>query len=432
MSEPELIRNSAPHSVSVSQGSKVAGGNKSAEHSVRNTLAGEDPAPVKQEAPEITLSPRIKPAAAPVPHVPPPVAPTAKEEGESTPLPAAFHSSDEPQAAVLLERRSIQDDIQTLQGDVPPMAESADQELVAVPESLAQPEHDAAAPVIERTQAEHRINVPESLAADEQPAPEAIVVERAEQDHHASLPEPLPELDREDAPDAPVLTHSQQDDFAELPQVLAAPAGEAAEDPIISRASSDSVVELPPEQAALDAIAEGLVISRHEDDHLVAVPIGEVTATAPVTGPEISHAQKDILVAVPKAAAAKPAEEGPLITRSEQDNRGAVPEAEPRPVFDPEMPPPASGRGELDVAQAVSAAPEEALAEIVEIVEQAAPAGVAEVAVVAAPVPVPAAQLSPQAMAQMDFPARVVKLKIANDKVRVQLDALEAPERPRR
>lgn len=450
MSDSHIVRNASPHSVSVSEGSKVAGGKKpgAAEPSVRNTLVGEEPSPVKhEEVPELTLSPRITPAAAPA-------APA---------MPPAFHSQVEPETGVLLDQRSIQDEVLSL-GELPKPAHAAPPTTALLPEILAQPvpqQEAAAPPAIPREASEHRIALPESASTAEEPQAQAPVLERVQQDHRASLPEPLPDSEAQAPTEAPVQMRSAQDQRAQLPESLAEPAGAAPSDapvlerrqsdavaavpesvafaptqetegPIVSRSSSDSVLELPPETAKAEAITEGPLISRQEDEQMAVVPPAEVKAFEPTTGPDILRADNDTLVAVPEASAPQLDAEGPLVKRSENDNRVAVPEAEPRLVSDPDMPPPAAARAELNVPEAPAMQSE--YIEIPEIIEvpqeqvQALPAVTQATAELAAPVLRP----SEHEMAQMNFPARVIKLKIANDKVRVQLDALEAPERPGR
>lgn len=413
MSEPDLIRSSAPHSVSVSEGSKVAGGKKpgAAEHSVRRTLAGDDQAPVQlEDEPELKLSPRITPVAAPgTPDLPPPAPAPAEQGSQSHDAPPAFHSQSEPEDGVLLDQRSIQDDVQSL-GDLPEHANTLNNSLVHLPESPAQPapqQEAAAPPTTERVASENRIALPESAATGDEPQAEAPVLKRTERDHRAQLPESLAEPAGAAQTDAPVLERSQSDAMAAVPESLAALPTQETEGPIASRSSIDSVVELPHEPAKVEAQVEG---------------------------PLISRAENDTLVAVPEAAASQADAEGLPVTRSESDNMVAVPEAAPGLVSEPVMPPPASAREELDVSEASALQSEYVeIPEIVELPEvsdqaQALPAATGPLAALAAPV----LQPSEHQMVQMNFPARVIKLKIANDKVRVQLDSLDAPERPGR
>jgi len=113
-------------------------------------------------------------------------------------------------------------------------------------------------------------------------------------------------------------------------------------------------------------------------------------------GPLIQHSEKDQFVVLPEAIPVPESEDGPLIKRSEQDHFVAVPD----PVSE------TMGRHNLsaqdpDVDESEAPQKVDAGAEALEFSDTLA------------------------VMMQMDFPARVVKLKIENDKVRTKLDALQ-------
>jgi hypothetical protein len=531
MSEPELIRSSASHQVSISEGSKVAGGKKvgATEHSVRETLVGEDSAPVQKQAPEPKLSARISPAAAPPAlDLPAAVQVTAEEEGDALPLPAVFEAAREPEASVMLIQRITQEEVigvadlpepvqisdaatALLPEGLPGVRETSDKQddvpgalaphvledaLVHAPDNLlpagSAPDSEAP-PVIERTESEHRIALPEGSAAPDLSPAQTPVLERFEQDLRTSLPEPLPQEQDPSPVDAPVLLRSEQDQVVAVPQALgehveqaeaeapvlerslhesmtavpeheAEAATPASEGPVMSRASGDTVVEVPPDLPSMDAAAEGPLIARHEDEHMAMVPPAEAGAPESANGPIVNRVESDTPVAVPEGAASEPPAEGllitrnqsddrvalpeasasgpsakgPLITRSENNNRVAVPEATPQMVSKPDTAPQAAARTPFGLPEAALSEPEE----IIEIVEVSDAPQILEVAgassspasepQIPAELVAPGASRSEHQMAQMNFPARVIKLKIANDKVRVQLDALEAPERPGR
>jgi hypothetical protein len=194
---------------------------------------------------------------------------------------------------------------------------------------------------------------------------------------------------------------------------------------------------VPPAEAGAPESANGPIVNRVESDTPVAVPEG-AASEPPAEGLLITRNQSDDRVALPEASASGPSAKGPLITRSENNNRVAVPEATPQMVSKPDTAPQAAARTPFGLPEAALSEPEE----IIEIVEVSDAPQILEVAgassspasepQIPAELVAPGASRSEHQMAQMNFPARVIKLKIANDKVRVQLDALEAPERPGR
>lgn len=498
MSDPEVIRNSSPHQVSVSANSKVAGGKKvgAGEASVRKTLVGEEPPAPPQEAPELKLSPRIAPAKPEAaPDLPPPVQSHAAQAG--VPLPPVTDPASAASEQVLFETRRIQDDIQSADGvpsnqapstrstsDLPaasaaeqagqapvvaPAAASAGSARVAVPESLSEPQTpdtDRAAPVIDRKSQDERVALPEGLAAGNATQAQAPVRERVEASQRASVPPAQAAENASDMGDAPAKLRSEQDHRVALPDSENAAALEATQPAALERQQSDKravvpeslnsdsmaevpqakatapndtqgplipqredevMAQVPPEQVRQADAASGPDISRAEIDNRATLPPG-MAASAGAEGPLVPRAERDTLVALPEDAANAQPAEGPLVTRSENDHLVAVPEGDPRLVSDPTMPPPAGERA----AHAVPAAATQPV-EIIEVPDPVVrPKPAPQTPTPAAPAAVATQPAEEPTMAQMNFPARVVKLKIANDKVRVQLDVLEAPERPAR
>lgn len=137
------------------------------------------------------------------------------------------------------------------------------------------------------------------------------------------------------------------------------------------------------------------------DQAEVAMPPQDIQASQAEQSRLITPSENDHFVALPDAIPAAEAEAGPLIERSEQDRFVAVPGLVSETMASHGLP----------VADDQSEEP---------VLAQAVDAGV------------DAVELSETmlTMLQMDFPARVVKLKIENDKVRTKLDALQ--DSPRR
>ena len=125
----------------------------------------------------------------------------------------------------------------------------------------------------------------------------------------------------------------------------------------------------------------------------------EQTVTVETDAPVIEHSLSDVMVAVPETALEASAVEQPTFEREVKEAHARVPKSLPEPpkaVFVP--------------APAVVASPAPA----------PATARVEPSYLAAAPV------VDPQNMLPMDFPARVINLKIESDKVRSKLEALQA------
>lgn len=110
----------------------------------------------------------------------------------------------------------------------------------------------------------------------------------------------------------------------------------------------------------------------------------------------IEHSLKDNLVQLPEVAAVPSPAQGPVVERSESDRFVEVPTVAPETFLQPNEPMPAWAleKPEAMLTGAAGAEP-------------------------------PASSDAMEMMKQMDFPARVVKLKIENDKVRTKLDGLQ-------
>ena len=128
--------------------------------------------------------------------------------------------------------------------------------------------------------------------------------------------------------------------------------------------------------------SEAVTEQRTENDHMALMP-----ETSPEKS-EVAFAPADIPVTRE--------DQGPLIKRSEQDRFVAVPDPVSETMASYSMPVAAEDSAEPVLAPAVNAE-----ADALELSE------------------------TMLTMLQMDFPARVVKLKIENDKVRTKLDALQ-------
>ena len=136
------------------------------------------------------------------------------------------------------------------------------------------------------------------------------------------------------------------------------------------------------------------------DKSEVAFAPKDTPATRDDQGPLINHSEKDQFVVLPEAIPVPVPDDGPLIKRSEQDRFVALPDPVSETMASYNMPLP-----DEDSEEPVFVQPVEAGAEALEFSDAIA------------------------VMMQMDFPARVVKLKIENDKVRTKLDALQGSAR---
>jgi hypothetical protein len=229
------------------------------------------------------------------------------------------------------------------------------------------------------------------------------------------------------ASDAPVFERSIQDSTAEaaLPPALAPLSGDS--ESAVDRFLRERRLAESPDQQEAPGDPDGPVFERSVQDHRIALPDQTPEATPAVEAPVFERSMEDRLVPVPEQT---PADAGPtdapVFERSMQDRMVDLPETPPAFAAAPAAVP------------ALKQAPREG--------SSPAPAVPRKEPVLAAPEPVELAKAQQliaetasevQARveetigaadgqwAEMDFPARVVKLKIENDKVRAQLDELE-------
>ncbi|MDO9279965.1 MAG: hypothetical protein Q7U05_15535 [Polaromonas sp.] len=183
----------------------------------------------------------------------------------------------------------------------------------------------------------------------------------------------------ESAEEQPSLDRKIKEDHALAP--TAVDAEHETEEAILQRTQNDHMALLP------DTLAE--------QSEVAFVPDGSPTNSAD-QGPLIQHSESDHFVALPETLPEADAASGPLIKRSEQDRLVALPDPVSKTMTRDSTPVPAEDSGVTELAQPVNAE-----AEALELSD------------------------TMLTMMQMDFPARVVKLKIENDKVRTKLDALQ-------
>ena len=243
-------------------------------------------------------------------------------------------------------------------------------------------------------------------------------------------PSPLdvpPALPAHAASEAPVFERSIQDNTAEaaLPAALAPLSGDS--ESAVDRFLRERRLAESPDQQEAPSDAQAPVFERSMADRLVALPEQTPPETSLTDGPVFERSVSDRLVPLPEQTpAVAESTDAPVFERSMQDRMVDLPETPPAFVAAPAAVP------------ALKQAPREG--------SSPAPADLRKEPVLATPEPVELAQAQQliaetardvQARvedaigaadgqwAEMDFPARVVKLKIENDKVRAKLDELE-------
>ncbi|MEI7785020.1 MAG: hypothetical protein WCK08_11595 [Betaproteobacteria bacterium] len=243
----------------------------------------------------------------------------------------------------------------------------------------------------------------------DQPAP--AVFERTVPGSAAEAP-PLPgDVRSEPATAAPVFERSIQDSSAQvdLPPELA-PLGEQFETPV-DRFLRERRQALPPQASEAPPEADAPVFERSLQDHREQLPEDVPAPLAPAQGPAFERSIHDHREAVPIDAPAQAvAAEGPVFERSLQDHKVALPEARSASREEIAVPPPIARRDAPELAPVP-------LAQAQRIISETASKTQAQVE--------QAIGAAGGQWAEMDFPARVVKLKIENDKVRDKLDKLE-------
>lgn len=233
-------------------------------------------------------------------------------------------------------------------------------------------------------------------------------------------------------------------DLQSAPEALAR---EAADKAIVFERSlqSEDAAALPDAPAPPPA-AGGVVFERSIQD-ADAELAGAPAAAAASVGPVLERSMQDHRETLPEEPAPDPASDGPTFERSSADRFVAAPAGSPAPDNFQALPPEGLGAPDRFVSPAEGSAP---------VNVQAIPDPVARPDAPLQPPPVP--ELPPVSAAQalaevietakeikeeveetlgtaepvwveMDFPARVVRLKIENDKVRAKLESLEAMSR---
>ncbi len=185
---------------------------------------------------------------------------------------------------------------------------------------------------------------------------------------------------------------------------------EAADAPVFERTMQDHVLPLPVPESELRAPAQGPVFERSTQDHFETLPVSDRGVQPPAEGPSFKRSLHDHAEPLPSAPGhSGPSLEAPVLERSFSDHRVLVPPAQTRAPREGSSRLPAPEPVPLEQARQEIAQTGQALQQRLEENIGAADAQWVE----------------------MDFPARVIKLKIENDKVRVRLDQLEAMASPR-
>ena len=295
-------------------------------------------------------------------------------------LPPPFIAAAEPEA-VIFQRRQ---DVQTEEAPHDPLPPDAP---VFEPRTPEAPQRNLA---VADAQTSEAIDAPE---APEAPQPQAPVFER-----RIEVPEepqqdlPVADIQPRQAAQtpAPVFERSIEDTHAEvpLPAALDPAQGESAVDRFLrERRLADQQGQQGQQGQESD---QGPVLERSMQDRFVPLPPGP-EASAPGDGPVFQHAMADRSVAQPTAAGMEQVIEQAIeqvIAQAPREGSSRAPALEPVPLAQAQQ-------TIAETAQHVQARVEEAI-------------GAAD-----------------GQWAEMDFPARVVKLKMENDKVRVKLEELE-------
>jgi hypothetical protein len=235
-------------------------------------------------------------------------------------------------------------------------------------------------------------------------------------------PESLPRA----AADAPVFQRSIQDGASEavLPEALA-PLDSDSES-AVDRFLRERRLALPSDEQEVPSDSQGPVFERSMEDHLVALPERTPADANPADGPVFERSVENHRIALPdQMPAAAPVAQAPVFERSMQDAVLALPETPPAfsaaAAIAPIQSAPREGSSPGPAAvrrEPVLASPEPIeLAQAQQIIAETASEVQARVE--------EAIGAADAQWAEMDFPARVVKLKIENDKVRAKLDELE-------
>jgi hypothetical protein len=321
-------------------------------------------------------------------------------------------------------------------------------------------------PSIIRHESEHSVSVTEgSLVATSKPSDPAGPVVRqnlagedpsdaTEQDGAADLPPPITEAAEPEAvifqrrqdvqvQEAPQVPHAEH--ASEVAQVLqgAAPdslTSQAPEAPVFERrleVPDEVTQDMPVAPAAASPDSQAPVFERSVQDHYAAAPLPAALDPAQQDGESAVDRFLRERRLVEQAQQGEEPDQGPLLERSMQDRFVPLPPAaqgtaaQDGPVFQRAM-----ADRSVEAAPAAFTAAEQVIAQAPREGSRRAPA--------LEPVPMEQAQqiiteaaqetqtrveeaigAADGQWAEMDFPARVVKLKMENDKVRAKLDEIE-------
>lgn len=265
--------------------------------------------------------------------------------------------------------------------------------------------------------------VPPPLAAAAQEP--AQVFERSVTAPEAPEPEVPPAASVPTAGDAPVFERSLQNPSAEavLPPALA-PLHSDSES-AVDRFLRERRLAEPSDPQGAPSASDGPVFERSMQDRLAALPEQTPPGAKPSDGPVFERATQDRMIALPETAPGSSPAEGPVFERAMQDRMIALPETPP--AFGASV-----GIGAIKQAPREGSSPEPAADRKEPVLAVPEPVELAQaqqiIAEAAREVQARVEETIGAADAQwveMDFPARVVKLKIENDKVRAKLDELE-------
>lgn len=221
----------------------------------------------------------------------------------------------------------------------------------------------------------------------------------------AATPEPTGTVFERTASSAPErMLHAPED----VPAPLTAPSGDT-ETPV-DRFLRERRLAAAESGPTTEDAAQAPVYERAMQDHIEALPGSEHSAQPPAQGPVFERSLQDHAEPLPLAPG-RPggSNEAPVLERSFSDHRVAVPPAQTRA--------PREGSSRLPAPEPVT---------LEQAHEEIAQTGQAQQQRLEERIGAADAQ-----WVEMDFPARVVKLRIENDKVRVRLDQLEAMADPR-
>ena len=229
-------------------------------------------------------------------------------------------------------------------------------------------------------------------------------------------------------------------DMQSLPEARASdPESQAI---VFERSIQTEEASVAPDTPAPPPLAGGVVFERSIQDSQ-AEAVGSLPEAPPAPGMVTERSLQDHHELLPEGPTPAPASEGPSFERSSSDRFVAAPEGNPLPDNFQTLPPEGRAAPDRFVAPAEGSAPVNVQLIPEPVLRPEAP--LAPVAPELPPVPTAQAQAELLEVAkeiqeeveetlgaadpvwvEMDFPARVIRLKIENDKVRAKLERLEA------